>query len=112
MRPTLFVAGLAINLSLKSGSDDGQRDGNVAACRLGIGADRMGVFGEGLNLGLVGARNRNLEIDLEAEAGGILVEGDGAGHPRIGAVEAVFLAEKDNRLAITGRIAQRKKLFR
>src|ERR1700681_3546291 len=112
MRPTLFVAGVAMNLSLRGGSEHRQRDRNVAARRLGIGADGMGVLDEGLDFVLIGARNGNLEIDFETEAGGILIEGDGASPLRRRAVDSMLLAESEDRRAVAGRIAQREKLFR
>ena len=57
---------VAISVSLKLWSDDGQRDGHVAARRLGIGADGVGVFDQRLQLGLVGARKRQLSIRQRA----------------------------------------------
>src|SRR3954452_5598395 len=54
--------GLAMELSceIENVSDDGQLDRDVVAGGLRIGADRVRVLDQGLDLVLVGARNGNL----------------------------------------------------
>src|SRR6195952_2303488 len=112
MRP-VWLAGVAMKtLSLKSENlNDGQLDRNVALGRLRVRADRVGFLNQLLELFLVGARYRNLEFDGDAEAAVLLIERDFAGHPRRLAVEAVFLRNQQDRLAVAGRITQRKKLL-
>src|SRR3954470_13188564 len=77
-------------------SDHGQRDRHVAARGARIGANLVGVFDESLNLGLVGARQCNLDLGLEAEADLILVHRQRDGDAGVLSVEAVLLGQRQN----------------
>src|ERR1700682_5608714 len=99
-------------LSLKSENlNDGQLDRNIALGRLRIRANRVGFLDQLLQLVLVGAGYRHLEFDGEAEAAVLLIQRDFAGHPRRLTIEAVFLRNQHDRLAVTGRIAEREQLL-
>src|SRR5262249_52370788 len=76
------------------------------------GADLVCVLDERLERRRVRAGNRKLEVDLQAEAGLVLVELHRAGDLRRLAVEAVLLGEEKDRLAEAGRVAERKQLLR
>src|SRR6202171_2049098 len=113
MRP-VWLAGVAMKtLSLKSeNSNDGQLDRNISLGCLRVRANRVGFLDQLLQLVLVGAGDRNLELDGEAEAAVLLIQRDFAGHPRRLAVEAVFLRNQHDGLAVAGRITQREQLLR
>src|ERR1700731_952966 len=99
-------------LSLKSENlNDGQLDRNIALGRLRIRANRVGFLDQLLQLVLVGPGYRHLEFDGEAEAAVLLIQRDFAGHPRRLTVEAVFLGDQQDGLAVTGRITQREQLL-
>src|SRR5262245_16361576 len=105
--------GVAMNLLLRTSehSDHGQRDRHVVARGARIGANPVGVFDQRLDLGLVGAGNRDLQLGLEAEADLVLVHRDRAGDAGVLAVEAVLLGERQDRLAEAGRPAEHEKLL-
>src|SRR5450755_2342436 len=107
MRP-VWLAGVAMKtLSLKSENlNDGQLDRNIALGCLRVRANRMGFLNQLLELLFVGAGYRNLEFDGAAEAAVLLVQRDFAGHPRRLAVEAVFLRNQHEGLAVAGRISE------
>src|SRR5260370_31901718 len=75
MRP-VWLAGVAMKtLSFEFLiSDDRQFDGDVALGRLRVRADRVGFLNQLLELVLVGARYRNLELDAKAEAAVPLIQ--------------------------------------
>src|SRR6202171_4085049 len=112
MRP-VWLAGVAMKtLSLKSeNSNDGQLDRDISLGCLRVRANRVGFLDQLLELVLVGAGDRNLELDGEAEAAVLLIQRDLAGHPRGLAVEAVFLRDQHDGLAVAGRITEREQLF-
>src|ERR1700676_309882 len=112
MRP-VWLAGVAMKtLSLKSENlNDGQLDRNISLGCLRVRANRVGFLDQLLQLVLVGAGDRNLELDGEAEAAVLLIQRDFAGHPRRLAVEAVFLRNQHDGLAVAGRITQREQLL-
>jgi len=62
----------------------------------------VGFLNQLLELVLVGARDRNLELDTKAEAAVLLVQRDFAGYPRGLTVEAVFLGNQQDRLTVAG----------
>src|SRR6266436_8496701 len=103
MRP-VWLAGVAMKtLSFEFLiSDDRQFDGDVALGRLRVRADRVGFLNQLLELVLVGARYRNLELDGKAEAAVLLIQRDFAGHPRGLTVEAVFFRNQQDRLTVAG----------
>src|SRR6266849_3393820 len=77
MRP-VWLAGVAMKtLSFEFLiSDDRQFDGDVALGRLRVRADRVGCLNQLLELVLVGASYRNLELDAKAEAAVLLIPRD------------------------------------
>src|SRR5258708_17682000 len=81
-------------------SNDRQFDGDIALGCLRIRADGVGFLNQLLELVLVGARYRYLEFDGEAEAAVLLIQRDFAGHPRGLTVEAVFLGNQHQCLAV------------
>src|SRR6266853_3901256 len=92
-------------------SDDRQLDGDIALGRLRVRADRVGFLNQLLELLFVSTGNRNLELDGEAEAAVLLVQRDFASHARGLAVEAVFLCNQQDCLAVAGRVTQREQLL-
>src|SRR6202790_317558 len=99
-------------LSLKSENlNDGQLDRNIALGRLRIRANRVGFLDQLLQLVLVGGEYRHLEFAGESEAAVLLIQRDFAGHPRRLTVEAVFLRDQHDGLAVAGRITQREQLL-
>src|SRR6202022_1478727 len=113
MRP-VWLAGVAMKtLSLKSENlNDGQLDRNIALGCLRVRANRVGFLNQLLELVLVGAGNRNLELDGESEAAVLLIQRDFASHARGLTVEAVFFRNQHDRLPVAGGITQRKHLLR
>src|SRR5258708_1088856 len=103
MRP-VWLAGVAMKtLSFEFLiSNDRQFDGDITLGCLRIRADRVGFLNQLLELVLVGARNGNLEFDGKAEAAVLLIQCNFAGHSRGLAVEAVFLCNQHDRLAVAG----------
>src|SRR4029077_5062097 len=101
MRP-VWLAGVAIKtLSLKSENlNDGQLDRNIALGCLRVRAHRVGLLDQLLELVLVGAGNRNLELDGEAEAAVLLIQRHFAGHTCRRAIEAVFFRDQHDGLAV------------
>src|SRR5258706_14524021 len=93
-------------------SDDRQFDGDVALGRLRGRADRVGFLNQLLELVLVGARYRNLELDAKTEAAVLLIQRDLAGHARGLTIEAVFFRNKQDRLTVAGGVTHREQLLR
>src|SRR4051812_17801287 len=108
MRP-VWLAGVAMKtLSLKS--DNRQLDRDVALGCLGIRADRVGFLRRRLDLVLVGAGDRNLQFGGEVEAA-LGIQRDFAGHFGCLGIDAVFLRDQHQGLAVAGRPAQREQLL-
>src|SRR5436305_6431890 len=84
-------------------SDYGQRDGHVAARSARIGANLVGVLDQCLDLGLIGAGQRNLQLGLKAKADLVFVHRDRASDTRVLAVEAVLLGHRQDCLTEVGR---------
>src|SRR5712671_3752673 len=112
MRP-VWLAGVAMKtLSLKSENlNDGQLDRNIALGCLRVRAHGVGLLDQLPELVLVGAGNRNLELDGKAEAAVLLIQRHFAGHTCRRAIEAVLLRDQHDGLAVTGRITQREQLL-
>src|SRR5262245_50150521 len=91
-------------------SSDRQGDRHAAAGRLRIGADLVGFFDQCLELVLVGARNRYLQVGRERKAA-LGIEGDLTGDLGGLAVETVFLSQQQDRLPEAGRVAKREQLL-
>src|SRR5260370_27903705 len=75
-------------------SDHGQCDGHVAARGARIGANLVGVLDQGLDLGLVGAGQRNLHFGLEAKADLGLVHRDRASYTRVLRIDTLLHVER------------------
>src|SRR4051812_23819148 len=93
IRP-VWLAGLAMKtLSSNPESNNRQLDGDVALGRFGIGADRVSFLRCRLELGLVGAGNRNLQFGRQVEAA-LGIQRDFAGHLGGLGIDAVLFRDQ------------------
>src|ERR1700730_10368182 len=107
----IWLAAVAINLSPSIQIlDHGQLDRDVAFGGLRIGAQRVNFFDQRLNLGLVGAGNRNLELDRERKAA-VGIQRHVSRDLGSLTIDAVLLGDDEDRLSEAGRIAEREKLL-
>src|SRR4051812_9867907 len=111
----LLISGdpfLVLVRTWRGGSDGGgERDLDVAAGRVGVGAHLVGLLDQLVGLGLLEARQRDVQRDTEAEAHVLLGHADLRGHRGLGQRDLGLARDQLQSAVEAGRIAGGEELL-